>query len=138
MACVTEGSHSFTCHPHVYPQVEPAIKRVQVLADISRSALCCHSNETRAPIANPFNTAHPQPYPRVTSGSVQLCGNAVKDRQTDIQIDTQAAMTNTHFASAMPHAKSNEPYLPFYPLPQPQSVVVLWLVLISRPLRVGG
>jgi len=22
MACVNEGSHSFTCHPHVYPQVE--------------------------------------------------------------------------------------------------------------------
>jgi len=22
MACVNEGSHSFTCDPHVYPQVE--------------------------------------------------------------------------------------------------------------------
>jgi len=22
MALVNEGSHSFTCHPHVYPQVE--------------------------------------------------------------------------------------------------------------------
>jgi len=22
MACVNEGSHSFTCHPHIYPQVE--------------------------------------------------------------------------------------------------------------------
>jgi len=22
MACVNEGSHSFTCHPHVYPHVE--------------------------------------------------------------------------------------------------------------------
>jgi len=31
--------------------------RVQALADISRSALCCHSNETRAPIANPPNSA---------------------------------------------------------------------------------
>jgi len=26
---------------------------VQALADISRSALCCHGNETRAPIASP-------------------------------------------------------------------------------------
>jgi len=25
MARVNEGSHSFTCHPHVYPQVERAI-----------------------------------------------------------------------------------------------------------------
>ena len=31
--------------------------RVQALADISRSALCCHSNETRASIANPPNNA---------------------------------------------------------------------------------
>jgi len=29
---------------------------VQALADISRSALCCHGNETRAPIANPPNS----------------------------------------------------------------------------------
>ena len=38
-------------------QVEPGIGRVQALADISRSALRCHSNETRAPIANPLNSA---------------------------------------------------------------------------------
>jgi len=30
---------------------------VQALADISRSALCCHSNETFAPIASPPNSA---------------------------------------------------------------------------------
>jgi len=48
---------------------------IQALADISRSALCCHSNETRAPIANPSNSAQlggtPLPFPQVTSGSVQ-------------------------------------------------------------------
>jgi len=33
------------------------IQRIQALADISRSALCCHSNESRAPIANPPNSA---------------------------------------------------------------------------------
>jgi len=33
------------------------IERVQALANTSRSALCCHSNETRAPIANPPNSA---------------------------------------------------------------------------------
>jgi len=32
-------------------------ERVQALADISRSALCCHSSETRASIANPLNSA---------------------------------------------------------------------------------
>ena len=30
--------------------IKPGIERVQALANISRSALCCHSNETRAPI----------------------------------------------------------------------------------------
>ena len=37
--------------------MQPGFERVQALADISRSALCCHSNETRAPIANPRNSA---------------------------------------------------------------------------------
>jgi len=32
---------------------KPGVQRVQELADISRAALCCHSNETRGPIANP-------------------------------------------------------------------------------------
>jgi len=36
---------------------KPGIERVQALADISRSALCCHSNEIHAPIANPPNSA---------------------------------------------------------------------------------
>jgi len=36
---------------------KPGIERLQALVDISRSALCCHSVETRAPIANPPNSA---------------------------------------------------------------------------------
>jgi len=38
---------------------EPGIEWVQALADILHSALCCHSNETCAPIANPPNNAQP-------------------------------------------------------------------------------
>ena len=37
--------------------MQPGIEWVQALADISRSALRFHSNETRAPIANPPNIA---------------------------------------------------------------------------------
>jgi len=37
--------------------VQPGIEQVQALDDISRSALCGHSNETDAPIANPPNSA---------------------------------------------------------------------------------
>jgi len=71
---------------------EPGIERVQALADISRSALCCHSNETRAPIANPPNSAQsestPIPFPpsyiRVRA-VVWECGEGQTDthRQTD-------------------------------------------------------
>jgi len=40
-------------------------ERVQALPDISRSALCCHSNETRAPIANPPNSAQLEGIPTI-------------------------------------------------------------------------
>jgi len=57
------------------------------------------SNETCAPTANLPNSA--LPFPQVTYGSVQY---VARDRQTI----TQMAMTNIHFASAMPHAKCNK------------------------------
>ena len=71
------------------------IERVQALADISRSALCCHSNETRAPIANPPNTAqlegtpyHSQSYIWVRAvvwecGEGQTCTHRPTDRHRD-------------------------------------------------------
>ena len=76
------------------------IKQVQALADISRSVLCTFNNKTCAPIANPPNSAQleaPPPFRLLTNGSVQYCGNVAMDRQT--------AVTNIHFALAMPHAK---------------------------------
>ena len=56
-------------------QKNPGIEPVQALAEISRSALCCHSNETRAPIANSPSSAQLEGtsyhYPNFrTSGSV--------------------------------------------------------------------
>jgi len=85
---------------------KPGIERVQALADISRSALCCHSNQIRAPIANPPNSAQlegtPIPFPpsyiRVRA-VVRECGEG--------QTNTQTAVTNIHFASATPHTKCN-------------------------------
>ena len=68
---------------------KPDIQRVQAFADISISALCCHSNKTRAPIANPPNGAqlegsryHSPAYIRVRA-VVWECG----ERQIDIQTD---------------------------------------------------
>jgi len=53
---------------------ESGIEQEQALADISRLVLCCHSNETYAPVANPPNSAQvggTPTIPQVTSGSVQ-------------------------------------------------------------------
>jgi len=61
--CV-QTSRNFLCiltilRPRLGPPAtyQPVIQRVQALADISHSALCCHSNETGASIANPPNSA---------------------------------------------------------------------------------
>ena len=69
----------------------------------------CHSNETRAPVANPPNSAqlegnayHSSSYVRVRA-VVWKC----EEGQTDRHIDTQKAVANIHFALATPHAKCN-------------------------------
>jgi len=62
-------------------------ERVQALADISRSALCCHSNETRAPIATSPNSAQlgftPYRSPKLDPG---LCSRGGVMRGTDRHI----------------------------------------------------
>jgi len=69
-----------------YLHTEP----VQALADISRSALCCYSNETRAQIANPSNSAqlgpigHPLPFLKLYPGP---CSSVGMRRWTDTQTD---------------------------------------------------
>jgi len=66
---------------------QPGIERVQALADISRSALCRHSNETRAPIANPPISAQLDGTPYIPSDirvrAVWECGEGETDRHTD-------------------------------------------------------
>jgi len=44
-------------------QIKPGIERVQALTDILHLVLCCHSNETHAPIANLPNSAQLQGTP---------------------------------------------------------------------------
>jgi len=66
---------------------QPGIERVEALADISRSAPCCHSNEPRAPIANPPDSAQLEgtpTIPQVTFWSVQYvwqCGEGQTHRR---------------------------------------------------------
>ena len=78
--------------------------------------VCCRSNETRAPIANPPNSAqlqgttqayHSPSYIRVRA-VVWECGEGEIDKHTD----TQTAMANIHFASATTRAIYNNDQLP--------------------------
>ena len=52
---------------------EPGIEGVQALTEISHSALCCHSNKTRAPIANPSNSAQLVGSPTILPSYIQVC-----------------------------------------------------------------
>jgi len=53
---------------------ETGIERVQALADILHSALCCHSNETCALIANPPNTAQQGGTPTIPPRCIRVPG----------------------------------------------------------------
>jgi len=54
-------------------------------SDISRSALCSHSNETRAPTANPPNSAHLEGTPTIPPSYIRVhavvweCGKGQTD-----------------------------------------------------------
>jgi len=75
--------------PLVSAIMKPGIERVQALADISRSALYCPSNETRAPIANPPNSAQLEGTPTVSPTYIRVravmwvCGEGQTHRHTD-------------------------------------------------------
>ena len=80
-----------TYTPRMHNKMHTGIERVglqlQALADILRSALCCHSNETRAPIANLPNSVQLEllPLPNLHEGSCSSVGmRRGTDRQTDI------------------------------------------------------
>jgi len=102
---------------------KPGIERVHALVDISRLALCCHSSETRAPIANLRNSAQldgtryhsPKLHPGPCSG-VGMWRGTVWQTDTDGHdqhtfhlgyVSHKTAITNIHFFLAAPHAKCN-------------------------------
>jgi len=72
---------------------KPAIEQVQT----------CHSNETHATIANLPNTAQLKGTPTIPPSYIEVC--AVVWECGKGQTDTQTAVANIHFASAMPPAK---------------------------------
>jgi len=70
------------------------------LADISRSALCCHRNETCAPIANPPSSAQLKGTPTIPLTYIRVravvweCGEAQTDRHKDRHTDTDGLTQN--------------------------------------------
>jgi len=94
---------------------KPGIEQVQALTEISRSALCCHSNETHAPIAKPPNSAQLEGTPTIPPTYIGVravvweCGEVQADRHTDRDRHkhTQTAVTTIHFASSTTHARCN-------------------------------
>jgi len=78
--------HTQTAWTHL----QPGIERVQALADTTHSALCCHSNETRALIANLTNSAQSEGIPYHSPNlHVGLCSSVGMWRWTDRQTDRQ-------------------------------------------------
>jgi len=73
---------------------KPGIERVQALADISRSALCCHSNETHAPITTPPCSAQLEGTPTARPGYIRV--RVVVWECGDGQTDTQSRVSNIH------------------------------------------
>jgi len=73
--------------------------------------LCCHSNATRTPIANPPNNAQlgGSPYHSPTPGPCNSVGMRPRtDRQTLRHTDTQVRVTTIHFSWSTTHAKCNQ------------------------------
>ena len=90
---------------------QPAVRTMSSYRGMDASlelgfALCCHSNATRAPIANPPNSApklHPGP---CSSVGVWPRTDTHTHRQTDTH--TQTRVTTIHFASSTTHAKCSD------------------------------
>jgi len=76
------------------------------LADILHLALCCHINKTRAPIANPPNSAQLEGTPTIPLSYIQV--HAVVLECGEGQTDTRTAVTTIHFTSSTTRAKCNK------------------------------
>ena len=87
-------------------QVKTSHRASTAIADISSSAICCHSNETRSLTANPHNTAqlegNPYHSPKLHQSA---CSSVGMRRGTDRHTDGRGQYK---FPSAMPHVKCKQ------------------------------
>ena len=94
--------------PDSFPPYPPDNHHISDDVYLREGGLCCHSNATRAPIANLPNSAqlggipcHSPSYIRVPA-IVWACGRGQTDRQT------QTRVTTIHFASSTTYAKCSD------------------------------
>ena len=119
------------CHMMLLQQLTATNKPgIQALADILLSVLCCHSNETHAPTANPPNNAQLDGTPYHSSKlHPGLCSSVGMRRGSD----TQMAVATIHFASATPHVKCN--YLvPYHTVIQPVCTCIQCAQPVPNPV----
>jgi len=91
-----------TWHHDPINTLKPGIERVQALADISRSMLCCHSNETHAPIANLPNSAQ-------SEGTPYYPRTYIRDRAVVWECgEGQTGSRDQYTFRLTPHAKCKE------------------------------
>ena len=107
---------------------------MQALSNISCLLLSPHSNETRAPIANPPNSAQLEGTPTIPPTYIWV--RAVVWECREGQTDTQTAVTTIHFASATPHANCNEKSRFVYSAALTQCANEQYAVTTMRMIRV--
>jgi len=69
--------------------------------------LCCHSNETRAPIANQHKSAQPEGTPTIPPGYIWVNAVVWACGRRQRQKHRQTRVTNIHFALSTTHMKCN-------------------------------
>ena len=108
-------------------QPKPDIERVQALTDISCSALCCHSNEIRALIANLPNSAQLKgTVYHSTNLHTGPCSSARMQRATDRKTHRHTAVTTIYISPQLcltqnliiPVIQDLEKLIPYICLPQ--------------------
>jgi len=99
----------------VKTDITQAYERVQALDDISRSVLCCHSNETCVPIENPSNCAQLEATPTISPSNIRVravmweCGEGQTDTLTQRQISRRLTVAHNKALNSYDNLLSYHP-----------------------------
>ena len=97
---------------------------------------CCHSNATRAPIANPPNSAQlggiPYHSPKLRPGPCNSVGMQPRTDAQNRQTHTQMCVTTIHFSWSTTHANYHFTAIILVNPCQPAPLVKNWKILIEQ------